>query len=404
MSLFLIPSLVLCAATTTAMAAPMSLQKRAIMKGDDYIPLGNTTVPLTPLLLIFAALAVAVVGLLLILFRLFVPSCMSRSSRIILKEREQAKQDLRLCGGTSPRHSPNASPSLHTQKRMSNKPLRRVGQNSLASVPSEIMSLNEKRPAHGYRGTSFSLADARKYSDKSHRSSLSALGLPLLGSNDSSSGSSSLHLAPAVSERARVPISARNDLSRVYSNRSTHLYRNTSVGKGADLQRTRSGPREIRIPLKPQSVDPAYSQHAVRSDAFAHPLHQARRDSTLSIYEVTSSAEHSNTHDSASGSASPSLTNSRMGSFSMATANPLQPLLASTSHSSSSAWASPPPPLQPTRSYSPSIPVGTHPFDDSDESNSHSECVSPRINSAGYPAATTSLLVPSRLSSYTENH
>ncbi|PWY98239.1 hypothetical protein BCV70DRAFT_35875 [Testicularia cyperi] len=401
-----------------------TLQRRAIMKGDEYVPLGDTTVPLTPLLLIFAGLGVAIVGFAIVLLRQCCPSLMSKRSRIILEERERAKQDLRLRGGGSPRGSPTPGTNTPIERRFPpNRIPRRLGHNSLGSTtPSEIMSLADKRPGHGYRGTSFSLAEARKNSDKSHRSSLSGLQLPLLNSNDSSSGSSSFHVnardsgVSAMSERARYPITATNDFKgrpslgngkeRRLSFGTTHLNRTSSIGKGADLQRTRSGKRERpEISLHPQAVDRAYAtQPHARHDPHSHPLRHhnssnsgvGRRDSTMSIYEVSSSAEHSSAHGSSS--------TSRMGSFSMATANPLQlasPHGVSQPGGGGMPWATPP---VLSRSHSPehlsptsaamaaatarSSSLTSRQYYDSDDSET---------NSASSPR--TGFLVPSRLSS-----
>lgn len=360
---FSILALALCASALPVRDGPSvfapdaagSLQKRAIMKGDNYIPLGNTTVPLTPLLLIFAGLGAAAVGLVVALLRIFVPSCMSRSSRIVLEERERARQDLRVRGAISPRGSPGGSPSpasssptlAHPRRFPLNKPLRPVGRNSRGSstlggsTPGEssTSSLASKRPQHGYRGTSFSLTEAQKYTVKSHRSSASGLRSPLLTSNDSSSGSSTLHgngaRDSAMSERAKYPLSSNNEPT-LLRNAPIHrlsfgprpLSRTSSTGKGADLQRTRSGRQAPEIALHPSAVDPAYPQHK-----WGHPLQSAatRRDSTLSGYEVSSSsAEHSYLESNAT---------SRIGSFS-SPANPLQPLSAA-GLGGGQPWASP---------------------------------------------------------------
>ncbi|KAJ1022477.1 hypothetical protein NDA16_003466 [Ustilago loliicola] len=315
-----------------------SLQKRAIMKGNDYVPLAGTTVPLTPLLLIFAGLGAAAVGLVIALLRILVPSCMSRSAHIILEERERARQDLRVSGAVSPRGSPGGSPvpgagtPAHARRYPLNKPVRPVGSNSRGSslTAAESAAMSAKRSSHGYRGTSFSLAEARKNSDKSHRSSISGLQLPLLNSNDSSSGSTSFHVNArdsAMSERARYPITTTNEPSslRKGGNRrlsfgTRHLNRTSSIGKGADLQRTRSGRQNHEIALAPQAVDPAYAQKWGRRESYTHPLQapSSRRDSTLSIYEVSSSsAEHSYMESNAT---------SRIGSLSNMSGNPLQPL------------------------------------------------------------------------------
>lgn len=335
-----------------------TLQKRAIMKGNNYVPLAGTTVPLTPLLLIFAGLGAAVVGLVIAMLRILVPSCMSRSSRIILEERERARQDLRVRGAVSLRGSPGGSPvpgastptHAHTRRYPPNKPVRPVGRNSRGSslTAAESAAMSAKRPSHGYRGTSFSLAEARKNSDKSHRSSSSGFQLPLLNSNDSSSGSSSFHVNArdsAMSERARYPITATNEPSspqrggnRRLSFGTRHLNRTSSIGKGANLQRTRSGRQNHEIALAPQAVDPAYGQKWGRRESYTHPLQAppGRRDSTLSIYEVSSSsAEHSYLESNAT---------SRIGSFSNMSGNPLQPLstagLGGASHATQ-PWASP---------------------------------------------------------------
>ncbi|SNX85972.1 uncharacterized protein MEPE_04681 [Melanopsichium pennsylvanicum] len=323
--------------------AARSLQKRAIMKGDHYVPLGNTNVPLSPLLLVFGGLGAAAVGLVVAMLRIMVPSCMSRSSRIVLQERERARQDLRVRGAVSPRASPDGSPAggstpthTHARRFPPNKPPRKLGRNSRASLtPLESASISStsKRPSHGYRGTSFSLSDARKHTDRSSRSSVSALQLPLLNSNDSSSGSSSFHINgkdSAMSERAKYLITATNvPLSPQWGNTKVSfgtrdLNRTSSIGKGADLQRTRSGKRENNheITLHPQPVDPAYAQRRVRKESYTHPLQQQqasnRTDSTLSMYEVSSSSEqHSHSDSNAT---------SRIGSFSNMSGNPLQPM------------------------------------------------------------------------------
>ncbi|EST09506.1 hypothetical protein PSEUBRA_000720 [Kalmanozyma brasiliensis GHG001] len=332
------------------------------MKSDNYVPLGNTTVPLTPLLLIFAGLGAAAVGLVIALLRIFVPSCMSRSSRIVLEERERARQDLRVRGAISPRGSPGGSPSpgsssptlAHSKRFPPNKPLRPVGRNSRGSstlggsTPGEssTSSLASKRPQHGYRGTSFSLTEAQKYTAKSYRSSASGLRSPLLRSNDSSSGSSTLHgngaRDSAMSERAKTPLFSNNE-PPLLRNAPVHrlsfgprpLSRTSSTGKGADLQRTRSGRQAPEIALHPSAVDPAYPQHkwGRQESSSRHPLQSAatRRDSTLSGYEVSSSsAEHSYLESNAT---------SRIGSFSMP-GNPLQPLSAA-GLGGGQPWASP---------------------------------------------------------------
>lgn len=338
-----------------------SLQKRAIMKGDNYVPLGDTTVPLSPLLLVFGGLGAAAVGMVIAMIRILVPSCMSRSSRIILQERERARQDLRVRGAVSPRGSPGGTPVgsptpgsgtpiyAHARRYPPNKPPRPLGRNSRGSfTPGEASSISSKRPAHGYRGTSFSLADARKHNEKSFRSSFSGLQVPLLNSNDSSSGSSSFHVNArdsAMSERARYPITATNEPhsprqggTRQLQFGTRHLNRTSSIGKGADLQRTRSGRNNPEIALQPQSVDPAYAQKWGRHESYTHPLQsgRSRRDSNLSALEVSSSsAEHSYLESNAT---------SRFGSFSNMSGAPLQPLSTPSFSGTAQAnqpWASP---------------------------------------------------------------
>lgn len=342
--------------------AVQSIQKRAIMKGDNYVPLGDTTVPLSPLLLIFGGLAAAAVGLAIALLRIMMPSCMSRTSRIVLEERERARQDLRVRGAVSPRGSSSGSPTpgastpgtpgtpfSQPRRFPPNKLPPKVGRNSRGSyTPAEMAAMSNKRASHGYRGTSFSLAEARKNSEKSHRSSSSGFALPLLNSNDSSSGSSTFHVNArdsAMSERAKYPITATNEANtaRKGGNRrlsfgTKHLNRNSSIGKGADLQRTRSGRQTNEIALHPQPVDPAYGQKWGRSDSYSHPLQtpSSRRDSALSIYEVSSSAEHS-LLDSKS--------TSRIGSFTNMSGTPLQALTMPAFGAvpgTHQPWASPP--------------------------------------------------------------
>lgn len=333
--------------------AAQSLQKRAIMKGDNYVPLGNTTIPLTPVLLVLCGLGAAALGLAIALLRILVPSCMSRSSRIVLQERERAFQDLRVRG--SPRGSPGGSPTpgsstpVIPQRRFQpNKIPRKVGRNSRGSfTPNSEISSTGKRVSHGYRGTSFSLADARKNSDKSHKSSLSGLAqLPLLGSSDSSSGSSTLLVNArdaGMVERGGYPITAATDAAAAggggrprLSFGANRLNRNSSVGKGADLQRTRSGRGRPNneITLNPQPVDPAYANKWGRSISYSHPLQSSahRRDSSYSLYEVSSSGEHSVADSKAT---------SRISSLINASGSPLQPLAMAGFGSSAQPWASP---------------------------------------------------------------
>ncbi|KAJ1035336.1 hypothetical protein NDA13_000756 [Ustilago tritici] len=362
---FLILTCALCASafpvpggpSVFAPDAPGSLQKRAIMKGNNYVPLAGTTVPLTPLLLIFAGLGAAAIGLVIALIRILMPSCMSRSSRIILEERERARQDLRVRGAVSPRASPGGSPTpgastpTHARRCPMNKPIRPLGRHSRGSsiTAAESAAYSAKRPSHGYRGTSFSLAEARKNSDKSYRSSISGLQLPLLNSNDSSSGSS-FHVSArekTMSERARYLITTTNeptspprggDRRLSFGTRHLNLNRTSSIGKGADLQRTRSGRQNHEIALAPQAVDRAYAQKWGRRESHTHPLQAppSRRDSTFSIYEVSSSsAEHSYLESNAT---------SRIGSFSNMTGTPLQPLSTagfSDAPNATQPWASP---------------------------------------------------------------
>ncbi|SPO32601.1 uncharacterized protein UTRI_04345 [Ustilago trichophora] len=400
-----------------------SMQKRAIMKGDNYIPLGSTTVPLTPLLLIFGGLGAAAVGLVIALLRILVPSCMSRSSRIVLEERERARQDLRVRGAVSPRASPGGSPTggntpthAHMRRFPPNKPPRRVGRNSRGSLtPAESASLSStsKRPSHGYRGTSFSLSEARRHTDKSHRSSGSGFQLPLLNSNDSSSGSSSFHVnarESGMSERARYPITAtneplspRNGGNRRLSLGTRHLLnRTSSIGKGADLQRTRSGRQNHEIALQPQAVDPAYSQQKWgRRESYTHPLQQqqhapSRRDSTFSMYEVSSSsAEHSYLESN---------TTSRIGSFSNMSGNPLQPLsmpgFGGAAHGNQ-PWASP---RMASRSPSPEFvtPDPSRLAVVAGQGASSNSSVSGLLDSDGSDHAShTAVLIPSRATSIT---
>lgn len=400
-----------------------ALQKRAIMKGDKYIPLGNTTVPLSPLLLVFAGLAAAVVGLVISLVRIFVPFCMSRSSRIVLEERERARQDLRVRGAISPRGSPGGSPTpggstpvhAHPRRFPPNKPTRPLGRNSRGSLtPGEAStsSLTSKRPLHGYRGTSFSLKEARQNTDRSFRSSLSGLQLPLLNSSESSSGSSTLHVNPrdsAMSERAKYPIMATNDPSTPRNADrprlgfgTKHLQRTSSIGKGADLQRTRSGRQRAEIAVQPRAVAPAYAQQWRRGDSnntHQHPLQSAsnRRDSTLSMGEMSSSAGHSYLDSTAT---------SRIGSFSNMSGNPLQPLgmpgFGAAGVHANPAWASPR-----STSRSPSLDYGSP--DPSRLGAVHNATATSRNSSVSglfdsdgsdHSAPHTAVLIPSRATSY----
>lgn len=331
-----------------------ALQRRAIMKGNNYVPLGDTTVPLSPILLVLAGLGAAVAALLIALLRIFCPSCLSRSARIVLEERERAQQDLRVRGATSPRASPGASPTpggstpvhAHPRRFPPNKPTRPLGRNSRGSsipIDSSSSSLTSKRQSHGYRGTSFSLAEARKNTDKSFRSSYSAFHMPALNSSESSSGSSTLHNArdSTMSERAKYPITATNDAIPLNNTGkplhfgTRYLQRTSSTGKGADLQRTRSGSRRnAEIALAPQAVDRVQAVQWRRRDSNTqHPLQSTtnRRDSSLSFQ--SSSAEQSYLESTAT---------SRMGSFCNTTANPLQPLsMFGTGAHLSQPWASP---------------------------------------------------------------
>ncbi|TKY84556.1 hypothetical protein EX895_006458 [Sporisorium graminicola] len=400
--------------------AVVALQKRAIMKGDNYVPLGSTTVPLSPLLLVFAGLAAAFVGLAIALLRIFVPSCMSRSSRIVLEERERARQDLRVRGAVSPRDSPGGSPTpggstpttAQARRFPPNKPTRPLGHNSRGSFTpgqSSTSTLTNKRASHGYRGTSFSLKDARMNTEKSYRSSLSGLQLPLLNSSESSSGSSTLHVNQrdsTMSERAKYPIMATNDSNtpgKVERPRlgfgTRHLQRTSSTGKGADLQRTRSGRQRAEIAVQPRAVAPAYAQQWRRGDSNSHqhPLQTAsnRRDSVLSMGEMSSSAGHSYMESNAT---------SRIGSFSNMSGNPLQPLsmpgFGAGAHANP-AWASPR-----STSRSPSLEYGSP-----DPSrlgavhnavgNSRNSSVSGLFDSDGsdHSAPHTAVLIPSRATS-----
>lgn len=372
------------------------------MKGDNYIPLGNTTVPLSPLLLIFAGLGAAAVGLVVALLRIFVPPCMSRSSRIVLEERERARQDLRVRGAISPRASPGGSPTPgssspiepHPRRFPPNKPPRRVGRNSRgsstlgASAPGESLtsSLASKRPSHGYRGTSFSLSDAQKYSSKSYRSSASGLRSPLLTSNDSSSGSSTLHgnvRDSTMSERAKYPVTTSNRETSAL--RNVHrlsfgprpLARTSSTGKGADLQRTRSG-RQTEIALAPSPVQTAYPHKWRRDSNSHHPLQQSKRDSFVSMYEA-SSTEHGSSYLESNAT-------SRIGSFSNMSGTPLQPL-----HTASQAWASP-------RSISPEL-ASPDPARLGVAAASRNSSVSGLLDSDGSDHGAVPVLVPRRATS-----
>lgn len=398
-----------------APSAAQSLQRRAIMKGDNYVPLGNTTVPLSPLLLVFGGLGAAAVALVVALIRILVPSCMSRSSRIVLEERERARQDLRIRGAVSPRGSPGGSPvpgastPVHPQQRRypPNKPMRKVGRNSRGSfTPADsASSVSRKR---SYRGTSISLSEASKKVDRSVASSLSGFQVPLLNSNDSSSGSSSFHLnaKETMSERAKYPITATNDLNVARNNPrlsfgTRHLARTSSIGKGADLYRTRSGGRQQpEIALHPQPVDPAYAQRWARRESYQHPLQTSRRDSTLSAYEVSSSsAEHSYLESTAT---------SRIGSFSNMSGNPLQPLSApgfGAMPQATQPWASPrsmsrsptPDSLSPNASR---LAVVGAP-----QVGSRNSSVSALLDSDGSDAGVapqTAVLIPSRATSFTK--
>ncbi|CDR99828.1 hypothetical protein [Sporisorium scitamineum] len=392
------------------------------MKGDNYIPLGNTTVPLSPLLLVFAGLAAAFVGLVIALVRIFVPSCMSRTSRIVLEERERARQDLRVRGAISPRGSPGGSPTpegstpthVHARRFPPNKPPRPLGRNSRGSFTpgdSSTSTLVSKRPPHGYRGTSFSLKEARKNTDRSYRSSLSGLQLPLLNSSESSSGSSTLHINArdsAMSERAKYPITATNEPNAPRNGErprlgfgTRHLQRTSSIGKGADLQRTRSGRQKAEIAVQPRAVAPAYAQQWRRGDSNTnqHPLQTAanRRDSVLSMGEMSSSAGHSYLESNAT---------SRIGSFSNMSGNPLQPLsmpIFGVGAHANPAWASPR-----SSSRSPSLDYGSP--DPSRlgavhnaASNSRNSSVSGLFDSDGsdHSAPHTAVLIPSRATSIT---
>lgn len=330
--------------------AAESVQKRAIIKGDEYVPLGHTKIPLSPLLLIFGGLGAAAIGMVIAMIRILVPSCMSRSSRIVLEERERARQDLRVRGAVSPRSSPVGSPSgagtpieAHTRRFPPNKPPRRVGRNSRGSM-TPVDSVSGKRPSHGYRGTSFSLKDTHKHPHSSYRSSLSGFQVPLLNSNDSSSGSSTAHtpLGSTMSERSKYPLAIAEPLgasNKRLSFARGHLNRTSSIGKGADLQRTRSGKHNAEISLHPQSVDPAYGQKWGRRESYKHPLQAepSRRESTLSMYASSSSAEHSYQESTS--------TNSRFGSYTNMAGTPLQhlstPSFTGTPHVNQ-PWASPP--------------------------------------------------------------
>lgn len=398
-----------------------ALQKRAIMKGDNYVPFPGTTVPLSMPLLILAGLAAAVVGLVIALIRITVPSFMSRSSRIVLEERERARQDLRVRGAISPRGSPGGSPTpggstpthAHARRFPPNKPMRPVGRNSRGSFPrgeSSSSTLVNKRPSHGYRGTSFSIKEARRNTDRSFQSSLSGLQLPLLNSSDTSSGSSTLHVNArdsTMSERAKYPITATNEphAPRNGGGRSrlnfgtSHLQRTSSIGKGADLHRTRSGRDRPEIALQPRPVVPAYAHSSRRGDSSAqHPLQTAynRRDSTLSMGEVSSSAGHSYLDSTAT---------SRIGSFSNMSGNPLQPMsmpgFAANPHHNQ-PWASPR-----SSSRSPSLEYGSPDPSRLAASrggatgNSRNSSVSGLLDSDGsdHSAPHTAVLIPSRATS-----
>lgn len=343
------------------------LQARAIMKGDNYVPLGDTTIPLSPILLVFAGLGAAALALAIALLRIFCPSFMSRSARIVLEERERARQDLRVRGAISPRGSPGGSPSpggstptsSYPRRFPPNKPPRPVGRNSRGSftpVESSTSSLTKQRFSHGYRGTSFSLAEARQNTDKSYRSSVSGLQMPVLNSSESSSGSSTLHMNArdsTMSERAKYPITATNEPSthgkrgKALQFGTKFLQRTSSIGMGADLQRTRSGKHNQEIALAPQPVDRVQAVQWRRRDSNSHhPLQSSgsRRDSTLSMQ--SSSAEQNYLESNAT---------SRIGSFSNMSGNPLQPLsmagFAAGPHAAQ-PWASP---RSTSRSSSPDI-------------------------------------------------
>ncbi|KAN0060753.1 hypothetical protein ACQY0O_007411 [Thecaphora frezii] len=323
------------------------------MKSKDYVPLGDTTVPLTPLLLVFCALGFALLGLLYALINLMCAnSRLSRNGRQIIEERARAKQELRVRGGAARSAlSPGGSPTPGSSSSLENG-ARRLPPNK---VPKRVggghRSSSNKRSSRGYRGTSFSLADAGKKSDKL---SQSTLGLPVLTPGDASSGSSVQLTTPRdleTGEQARLPLSYAGakrvgtlaQQGRGSSNGSgssgggrgvpgfgtRHLYRtSSSVGLGADLYKLRQSVVG-NIPVHPSAMDRTYA-----TPEYGHPLDHSndlrrhvtepnagastsRRNSSYSIYDNTSSEAHSFNE---------SMANSRMGSFSLANSNPLQPL------------------------------------------------------------------------------
>ncbi|EPQ30159.1 uncharacterized protein PFL1_02275 [Pseudozyma flocculosa PF-1] len=360
--------------TTDAEGGTHWIQKRAIMRGKDFVPLGKTNIPLTPLLLIFCALGFSVLALLYALINLFCTSRLSRSSRQINEERSRAKQDLRVRGASRSALSPGGSPTPGSSSSLDsagrklppNKVPKRVGG---GSVLPRIGGL-DRRQSRGYRGTSFSLADAGKRSSKAK---VGTLGLPVLATDGLSSGSS-FQISPndlETGEASRSPLSIvagkrASSLAvqgRGLSNGSSvsgssgassstgvaggsgsgavvggrppgfgtrHIYRtSSSVGLGADLFKSRNSVIGS-IPVNPSAMDRTYAtaeyghpldhSHDLRrhiTDPTGVPLSNSRRNSSYSLYDNTSSEAHS---------FNDSMANSRMGSFSLATSKPLQPL------------------------------------------------------------------------------
>ncbi|PWN53511.1 hypothetical protein IE53DRAFT_366287 [Violaceomyces palustris] len=337
----------LSAMVLSARSAPTSdqdaqqLARRAIMKsdGDEYVPLGNTKVPLTPLLLIFSAFAVAILGLLYALLNVLCSgSRFSRNSRQVMEERARAKTELRLKGGgprsgNSPLGSPGPGavrthPNRHS--RQLNKPIRGLGKNTPPSSSEEKVA-----PMRSYRGTSVSLSDAVR---GGHASSGSMLVLPTLHATESFSGSfsaaGSSKDGAAQNERSQPPYryaSERYLAGTAAGQGGQNLNRTSSVGRGTDLSRNRSL-QGRGIPVNPSAVDRTYSGAV---DPYAHPLDSShdlrrhftdpqgalsasRRNSTLSMLDSSSENGQS---ESNFGSRIPS-----MASSGQHYQSPLQPL------------------------------------------------------------------------------
>lgn len=349
-------SLVLLLAPVASAAMPMqpasldssrtsTLTRRAIIKNGDYLRIGNSSVPLTPLLLIFVALAFALVALVFSILNVWcVNSRIFRGSRTIIAERERAKQDLAVRGASSRPGSNSGSPTPGTPRRFPpNKLPRKLGS---MGPPNSGRSSPDKKPRRSYRGTSFSLADARKNSDKTTTTSSSRIGMHDLQVLDLESASSGSFLVNsrdfgAADQAAKYPITlasshrgsfaARNSTSSnpplVFGTKNFHRT-SSSTSRGADLIKIRS--RTSSIPVHPKLMERTYLNDPQR-DANRHPLEGSselrrhatdpsggsRRNSTLSVLESSSSAELSWLDSS--------IANSRIGSFSLANGQPLQP-------------------------------------------------------------------------------